>query len=668
MPVNCPACQAVGVEVHRYLQPTGFAVDIRDTVDNNLDASVYVEPRSPWVSARTPWSPLPHPALGKMRHDPEGSVFSYSDASSRYGYAICLRCGRAAAEVGRASEGISHKLPVPHRKLRSGRVAENNAQCPGSDQQWAMQRNVWLGGETQTDVFELQLRHPDTQRAWSEGAAMALGAALRQALARTIGLATEEIGWGADNLEGQAVVYLYDRADGGAGYCGEVPSRIGDLLRVARGILECPRKCDSCCHGCLLDHDTQFLSDKFDRRAALAMLDDVFMQAMTLPANFRAFGETTELEERSGVSAVNQELRRADLRRVRLYLSGTEGEWNVAEWPLWHSLLAVRNSTPGIELELCVDAEQFHGLPWSVKHAWASKAEIVGVRIRAIPSDRMVENSARLLLESEWSMGSLRIAAYGQRTQCPNEEWGGFSGDQEEGIRPPMVRIRTAVPLSEIDGEVVDGAGPPPLQGQPIALCSIKGLEGSVATCASGFWTQVFDASPRLKKLLVNPPRRITYEDRYLHSPLYVRVLFESLRKISEPWGGVRPELAIHVMRPEEKQRNDDRFRGQGGRFISDWQSSDDLSALLVGLFDAQFYCGVTAARKEAVSHARHLTFEWGNGHAKLHLDSGIGFFNLITQSNFRFDLTVEDQIRQVIITPLKVRQRENSVPVYVYT
>jgi hypothetical protein len=121
-------------------------------------------------------------------------------------------------------------------------------------------------------------------------------------------------------------------------------------------------------------------------------------------------------------------------------------------------------------------------------------------------------------------------------------------------------------------------------------------------------------------------------------------------------------------MRPEEKQRNDDRFRGQGGRFISDWQSSDDLSALLVGLFDAQFYCGVTAARKEAVSHARHLTFEWGNGHAKLHLDSGIGFFNLITQSNFRFDLTVEDQIRQVIITPLKVRQRENSVPVYVYT
>jgi len=63
-------------------------------------------------------------------------------------------------------------------------------------------------------------------------------------------------------------IYLYDVADGGAGYVGQVRDDLPRLLAGLDHMLRCPRACDRACHACLLTFDTDFVYEKIEREAA----------------------------------------------------------------------------------------------------------------------------------------------------------------------------------------------------------------------------------------------------------------------------------------------------------------------------------------------------------------------------------------------------------------
>jgi len=658
-PPKCPACHTTDPRAHRYLHPTGFAVDIRANVTNHVDESVFIPPRSPWVSARTAWQPLPSASLGSIRHDPNGTVFAYSDGSRYHGYAICLRCGRSAAEIGSA-DNTPHQLPEEHTKLRSGRVKDNTARCLGNDHAWAVQRNLWLGGELRTDVFELQLRHPIPGRQWTENAAKAFGAALRRALTTDIGLSPEEIGWDAEVTNSTAYIHLYDKADGGAGYSGQALSRINDLIRMARSILQCPRNCDSCCHACLLDYDTRDSTATLDRLAALEMLDEPFMQAMSLPQRFQAFGPATELEEQTAVAVAARELRRADLHTLRLYLDGTETDWNTTEWPLWQSLLAARGRNPGLVVNLQVNGSAFSAMPWNIQHAWASRAEVVGATINAVDPSHAGVGDARLLLESQWRSGSLRVATHDARSLCANEDWGTRSTDGDS----PLVRLRTPDPLPSLTVQPVAVAQMLPVQQAAIAYCGVSGIRGTVVSCARQFWDQLTTAAPRIETIFQTAPEKIVYQDRYLHSPLNARVLYEILRRFG---GQMKPQLEIITMQPEDKNLYGDIRSPQ--RINQDWTHSDTLKGVLEELFRESFRCNVSTRPRRNVEHARRLELLWPTGRVQLHLDNGIGFLDPQTEVRHDFRANWAQQAKLLRTTQLHLRQRGGEpVPVYVFT
>ena len=659
-PEQCPSCQSANPTSRKFLQPSGFAVDIREAPTNHVNEAVYVEPQPPWISARTSWQPLPHPALGTMRHDADGAVFAYSSGVRRHGYAICLRCGRAAAEVGLANAPTPHQLPDDHDKLRSGSKQNHTARCPGNDQDWAIQRNLWLGGELKTDVFELQLKHPTPGRQWNEAAALALGAALRRALASALGLSTEEIGWDAESVGGVAFIHLYDRADGGAGYSAQAPSRISHLLRTAREILSCPRECDACCHGCLLDFDTQHVDAGIDRHAALEMLDDPFMQAMELPNEYQAFGPATELEERKCIGAVNYELRRADLQTIRLYLRGPVSDWNALEWPLWHSLSAAKARNPSLEVRLLVVATEFGAFPWNVRHSWKTRTELLGGQLCALPAGQGRVSESLIIFESQWGGGSTRVASYDAARLRPNDEWGAY-GDESDR---PLVRIRDAGTLPALVTTAVTVPLPVQPAGRAIAYCGITGLVGPPSAAATAFWDQVFRASPQLARMCSAVPARITYEDRYLLSPLSARILYEVLLRFG---GQARPELILKILRPEER----DRYSLNEPVYLmrDNWRRSKDLADAITRLFNPKFSCSVSLGSRRDVSHARFLRLDWQTSQAKLHLDSGIGFLDPTTRVEFDFNADSQSQSETIRQTPLQLRQRGgDTVPVYIYT
>jgi len=273
-PEHCSHCDGA-VETRKYLEPAGFAVDIRHSPHNNVVTPTYIPVEPPWISCPTPeWTSLDSPELGRFRYTDKGHLFHGSRGVNRQGYAVCLRCGRAASEAGPASQtGLPETFKEGHARLRGGKNPDGSSQCDGAG--FAIQRELSLGGSRTTDVFELQLT-----RLTDDGTALSISIALRRAFCRRLGIEEQEVGVAV--REGKALdetvqqsIFLYDAAAGGNGYVAALRDHVEGSLRDSVAILDCVRKCDMACHGCLLTYGTQYDSTKLDRHKAREFLGRV---------------------------------------------------------------------------------------------------------------------------------------------------------------------------------------------------------------------------------------------------------------------------------------------------------------------------------------------------------------------------------------------------------
>lgn len=273
----CPHCGEAPVEPVHFLRPSGFAVALQYQPHNDVSDVGGVEPEPPWVSAGGAAWQTSHRSL-RWRHNHEGRLFHHVRGPAKKGFAICLRCGLAAA--------MTHDDRLPpeltdHRPLRGFKSQQaRGGRCKGNDESFAVQRHRALGGFVPTDVFELQARvGPDARRPTAP-AIWSLAIALRHALAERLGVDRRELGFEVTrhDWEGEPTdaVALFDTAPGGAGYAPRAADDVVGLLRATHDILECPeRDCDRACHGCLLAYDTARFDALLDRSAALAFVREL---------------------------------------------------------------------------------------------------------------------------------------------------------------------------------------------------------------------------------------------------------------------------------------------------------------------------------------------------------------------------------------------------------
>jgi hypothetical protein len=192
--------------------------------------------------------------------------------SSGNGYAICLACGRAEPELAPENEGP----PLPanmsaHRPLRSKSIG---FRCDGFDsanRPFTIQRHRALGFEVTTDVFELQLDGLATSQL-----ALPIAAALRDALARKLGVEDTEMGVTTTQTSGDDgiarwSILIYDKATGGAGFSVAASAHIEELLGDAATILDCPNKsaCERGCPECIMCREIETHEQMIDRPGAL---------------------------------------------------------------------------------------------------------------------------------------------------------------------------------------------------------------------------------------------------------------------------------------------------------------------------------------------------------------------------------------------------------------
>ena len=268
----CPACGAERLSSVEFLRPAGFSVDPRTRAHADTDTLSYIPPEDPVVSTRdTTWQSLPLPELGRYRCSREGLVYySNRGGPGGFGYAICLQCGRAEADSD--NRGLSSPRPalVDHKPLRYRKGLDL---CPGNDKPFSIKRNISLGLEITTDVFELQPQH-----ALSRAGANALVIALREALAQELGVDADEMGFAVaqskNTLAAPAVsLFLFDRAAGGAGFAVSFEHLMRPVIRRAEQILDCETPgCEKACAACVLTSDAPEEKDALDRIAALEFL------------------------------------------------------------------------------------------------------------------------------------------------------------------------------------------------------------------------------------------------------------------------------------------------------------------------------------------------------------------------------------------------------------
>ena len=278
LPEECEECNAE-VRRERILQPGGFAVAASFRPHSDLTKRKFIAPADPTISIATEWNDLDDPEQGRWRTDPNGIVIHRSAGEGRFGYAVCLTCGRAASENMDQREGPAPRIMANHRRLRGSHKGDADNCCPGNASGFSILRNITFGGDEQTDVLEVEMKYRDGRSVKDETAAFSIGVALRQALCEGIGIDMREVGVAVKSIAKEDEetyehhTVLFDAAAGGAGYVGLFGSDTASYLQRAFEILSCSKGCDSACHGCLLSFDTQHKTDVLDRFAALAVFN-----------------------------------------------------------------------------------------------------------------------------------------------------------------------------------------------------------------------------------------------------------------------------------------------------------------------------------------------------------------------------------------------------------
>ncbi len=669
-PESCSNCGSTTIRAHQYLEPAGFATDIREEPDNDIGNVHYVPVSDPWVSVPdAEWASLDNPGLGAHRSSRHGIVFHFQAGSARFGYAICLRCGRAAEETEEKEKALPKAL-IDHRPLR-GRN-EDGTRCKANDEQWAFQRNIWLGVSSQTDVYEVSWNDPRTGQPWTDEAGLeTLAIAMREGLANVLGIETRELGVVVHDLrrpggnEERPTIAIYDTAPGGAGYASIAGSRLREVLANAKSVLECKERCASCCHACVLTYDTQGRADRLNRHAALEFLQLVEAGGYSMPPEHQFFGNGSTAE----VSPLRHVLQRATKAHspelVRIHLTGDAKKWDLDReaWRMAAELTTL--AAAGCRVELVVTERALTTLDAAVRSRLASNCESSGWQVFAV-AESVRAGKGFLLAELVVDNRLSQWATQSEATGAPGPEWG--------SARAQSVLVRgESSGKAATAGRLVSVAELRPAPRPGLRDAGIRTeLDCSVQEFGSKFWNHMIRVSPELVSRLQDansPLVTVRYTDRYLRSPLPVRLLHCVLRRLAEltPRSGAATGPRAEVLTTYPSRM---RERISQAVFEDDWDESDHQRNLIETMLrDAGFEPKLTRQAPSQIPHARTLELTWQDGaRFVIALDQGMGAWKTTSDVSYAFRDDLARQASRMAGAKFDVCNRStHTIRVYVH-
>lgn len=625
-PDCCPACGAERPASEEFLRPAGFSVDPRVRAHADTDNLSYVPPDDPVVSTRdVTWQSLPVPELGRYRWSREGLVYySNRGGPGGSGYAICLQCGRAEADSDNRSRSWPLPALVDHKPLRYRKRQEL---CPGNDKPFSIKRNLALGLEITTDVFELQPQH--TLR---RAGANALVIALREALAQELGVEADEMGFAvgeSHNALGASAIslFLFDRAAGGAGFAVSFEHLMRPVIRRAEQILDCETPgCERGCAACVLTSDAPGGKDELDRTAAL-----VFLRAhLRFPEEL---GPDDRFIDGAGLSIapldeIDRELRRSARAALTVFLPERSNPAALQDWPLAAQLLDWRKRGHGTRLTLAPallttlsPAEKLGLRDFALQHS-------VGLATAEAPD---FANGMHALALVQKEGGDSRIWATREaEPRFPGPKWG-------RPISHPVARgsALIAAPFTTVD---LDMLLPPP--GAQLRQIGTE-LDCDLATFGARASKLIVELLTKCDGWPKAGVVRMVYRDSYVSSPLVARLLIDTMKQIVSQSGAAEAALIIETRPPRLSD-----LRRDPWQVWHDWREANDQK-MVIELFGKQRGLHVSLRQKD-VPHGRYLDVEFADGTAAtIVLDQGFGAWAPLRHVTVRYDFA-DDATSQV--------------------
>ena len=646
-PDLCAACGGDGrLSRTRALRPGGFAADPDRALTNAMDWVERVPPPRALIScAGAPWVAL-GPALGRFRHAADGAVMAVSRGAGAHGYAICLSCGRAEPEHLPADQAP----PLPpamagHTPLRPRR---GNIRCDGGtgERAFAVQRHLALGHARRTEVFELQL-----DGLADETTAYTVAVAIREALCGRLGIERDEVLCDAAPAPGAMgdawSVWLSDTASGGAGYAGAAGASLPDLLRAARRALECSNPgCERACPACLILRDTAAQAARLDRRAAATYLDEL-LPRLSLPLGIVVFGSPGERMASAPLPAeLLHAMEATPGTALTLFLHGPAGAWDLPVW--WGAVVAERLARAGRPVRLLAAPEALDK---------AGLGEVLGLRAL---QDR--------------AGGGLAVAAWAHRPSPPTllatvEDAGGVQG--WAAIDADGCGVAALPPASVARGMLGAALGERTrldLQDRADALRPTAhrlriGLElnGPASAFGSRLW-EALRGRAGIKAVLASCGRvqSVEYHDRYLRSPVSVRLLASVLKALGCPAG-----TSVTVVTTEARPDGRDVLPTA---LHHDWPDQAVRDAVLtqvlrgIGLSPT-----VQALPRAGTPHARTLLLNGEGATVELLLDQGFGFWRPARYTPFAFTAASGQQASDLAASVFQVAgERDRTTEVFI--
>lgn len=604
-PEECPSC-GEKVSSGELLRPVGFlGTKQPHSAYEKLD---YIPPDASRVSADNgQWVSLPNPDIGRYRTSRQGRLLTTVSGRNGCGYAICISCGRAEAEVigdGNTSipAGLKDHFPL-HPKSKQRR---HDGRCSGNDEgARKIRRRVKLGTEVETDVYELQL---DSLLATTSGKsqALAIAAALREAVAARLGVDAENMGFAvapSQRSDGSRrhSVFLFDKASGGSGFSVTAAQDLSRLIKHAAQILDCPARCENGCSECILRRDTQFEQEKLDRPGAYSILNETVLPHLALPVDLKIFGDETHAITESVEDYINRLILDDELKAITLFIHDAVGEWDLSEWA--GSRLLINASRSGASTRLSVPKISILEMELSQKldlHRLLSRSN-ANLHYHEDTPDL---GASSLLAQLQLSDHNVLVAIPNSKSARIGPDWGSVGETPALFGKHSAIRISPRLSTEKI---VVHG------EGNSIQANIIHQFDGPIGQFGVAFWKEIKRLRPQSipsgSKLL-----RLAYEDRYLRTPLSLRLLWEVIRKAP----GMESCSEVKIT----STASDASSYGHMA-FHNNWNNPQMCAEVMRELFAG---AKVDLRKKYQCPHARTLSLEFEGGKGlKITLDQGFG-------------------------------------------
>lgn len=647
---SCPNCnaEAASLDHVNVLEPAGFAVDLYADPHTDVNQPVFMPFEDPLVAANhSIWNSLPEPKLGCFRYDDKGTVSHINSGLHGKGYSLCLTCGKAAPQEiqGEVSE-IFHK---GHRKLRGGKGGEHGSLCDGTVENYAIKRDLRLGTNVYTSVFEIQLRDPNYQYeplrdpvvAWT------IGYALRNALTNYIGIDEREVDVSVRDMmfsdkQTGLVLSLFDTASLGAGYVEILQNDLINIMKLAKNYLNCSADCDSVCQYCLLDASTQFKENLLNRHVAIEWLDG-WLQASVLPKSLQYFGEYSKPVLSSLRHQIELLLANKKITWAQFFVDYDEVKaCDLSEWIILQTTIKLISNDVDVDWILITGNKDY----WKEHcgNQLVAVLEMFGhkLSIKQLSVPNKINNGVLIM-----GFGHSGVSSY-----FAGDDVNLNIGDEWGKTINPVVTNRKGIdkfvlPLTNISKEELK----PELSETSVSLRLDRQIDGRLQFFGKMFFEWIQEESPLIKEQLSKNVKikQVTYSDRYIRTPFNLLLLYRILDELEKINNNNDFSINIQSMNFSEQK--------YPTRIFHNFSNSHDRDNLLeYMLLKITNNISISSyINLSQVAHYRVMSIEWNDG-VKIDIifDQGMGAWKYSGHCNWdnsvniseKYDLLIKDNGR----------------------